>query len=106
MKKDELQKELEMLSIELEKGMQIIEEVQAKSGINVYTSTRKRSVVEVRHIAMWLVSRNTRLKLIDITRIFNMKSHASIKHSIAFVDDMIATNRGFREKYVELLGCS
>ena len=106
MKKDELETILEELSIEIEKALGIIEDVQMRTGINIHARTRKRSVVEVRHIAMWLVSRNTRLKLIDITRIFNMKSHASIKHSIAFVDDMIATNRGFREKYVELLGCS
>lgn len=60
--------------------------------------SRSREIVEVRHIAMYLVCWHTTLSLKAIGKIFN-RDHSSVIHARDTVSDLLDTSAEFRYKF-------
>jgi chromosomal replication initiator protein len=54
--------------------------------------------MEPRHVAIWLTRELTDNTLADIGKRFGGRSHATVKHSIAWVDELRKTNRVFLDQ--------
>lgn len=59
--------------------------------------TRKKEVVEVRHVAMWFMHKYTKLTLENIGRKFN-RDHSSISHACKRIDNMMSVYIQFHSK--------
>jgi chromosomal replication initiator protein len=69
----------------------------------IQAKTRKRDVVEARQVAMYLAKRNTKESLSAIGRNIGGKDHATVVHACKTVDNLLETNRDFREKWLPLI---
>ena len=58
--------------------------------------------MEPRHTAIWLARELTDNTLADIGKHFGGRSHATIKHSIAWVDELRKENRLFYDRITAL----
>lgn len=61
-------------------------------------SKRNKELMEPRHVAIWLTRELTDNTLADIGKKFGGRSHATVKHSIAWVDDLKKKNRVFQDQ--------
>ena len=61
-------------------------------------SKRNKELMEPRHVAIWLTRELTDNTLADIGKKFGGRSHATVKHSIAWVDDLKKQNRVFHDR--------
>lgn len=59
---------------------------------------RNKELMEPRHIAIWLTREMTDNTLADIGKRFGNRTHATVKHSIAYVDDMKEKDRLFHDR--------
>ena len=57
-----------------------------------------RSFAEPRHVAIWLTRELTDNTLADIGKHFGGRSHATVKHSIAWVDKSKKEDRIFEDR--------
>jgi chromosomal replication initiator protein len=65
--------------------------------------TRKREIVEARQVAMYLAKRNTKESLAVIGRNIGSKNHTTVLYACKTVDNLLETNRSFREKWLPLI---
>lgn len=65
-------------------------------------SKRNKELMEPRHVAIWLTRELTDNTLADIGKKFGGRSHATVKHSIAWVDELKKQNRVFHDR-IEVL---
>lgn len=61
-------------------------------------SKRNKELMEPRHVAIWLTRELTDNTLADIGKRFGGRSHATVKHSIAWVDELRKTDRLFLDR--------
>lgn len=61
-------------------------------------SKRNKELMEPRHVAIWLTREMTDNTLADIGKKFGNRTHATVKHSIAWVEDIKAKDRIFHDR--------
>ena len=61
-------------------------------------SKRNKELMEPRHVAIWLTRELTDNTLADIGKKFGNRSHATVKHSIAWVEDLRKQDRLFHDR--------
>ena len=61
-------------------------------------SKRNKELMEPRHVAIWLTRELTDNTLADIGKKFGGRSHATVKHSIAWVEDLKGQDRVFHDR--------
>lgn len=61
-------------------------------------SKRNKELMEPRHVGIWLSRELTDNTLADIGKRFGGRSHATVKHSIAWVEDLKKQNRVFHDR--------
>jgi chromosomal replication initiator protein len=66
------------------------------------TNTRKREIVEARYISMYFSKQKTRHTLDYIGESIGGKDHATVLHACKTVNNLMETDRKFREKIDEL----
>ena len=79
-----------------------IESFYDVSHIDLIGAKRKKDIMEARHVAIWLTRALTDNTLADIGKKFGGRTHATVKHSIAWVDDLKHDDRLFHDR-VEML---
>lgn len=84
---------------------EIVEVVAKETGISaaqMKVRNRKREVVEARQISMWIINGKTKLSLESIGAYFenngHVFDHATVLHAIRTVNNLIETNKAFRNK--------
>lgn len=65
--------------------------------------TRKRDIVEARQVAMYLSKRNTKESLAKIGSAIGGKDHATVIHACRTVENLLETDRVFRDKWMPLI---
>lgn len=60
--------------------------------------TRKREIVEARQVCMWWLKNNTKQSLNDIGSYFGEFDHATVLHACKTVNNLIDTNKAFKQK--------
>lgn len=65
-------------------------------------SKRNKELMEPRHVAIWLTRSLTDNTLADIGKKFGGRSHATVKHSIAWVDELSKKDRIFVDRVESL----
>lgn len=83
-----------------------IAEIVSKS-LNIRLSdmrsrTRKRPIVEARHIAMYLIRKHTDITLKETGGLFGGRNHATALHACDTVQDLIDTNKFFKNLIISL----
>ena len=68
----------------------------------IFTSTRKRHVVQVRQAAMFFAKKYTELSLAQIGIQCGDKDHATVLHAIRTIENMKATNKEYKDKLDEI----
>jgi len=68
----------------------------------IFTSTRKRDVVQVRQTAMYFAKKLTELSLAQIGAQCGNKDHATVLHAIRTIDNMKETDKDFKDKLEEI----
>lgn len=63
---------------------------------------RDLEICEARHMAMFLIKKYTGASLSAIGKFFGNRDHTTVIHSIKHVNDMITTEKGYREKIFEI----
>jgi len=69
---------------------------------SIQSSSRKRDVVEARHIFMYLMAERTHKSLEKIGKIVN-RAHSSVIHAKKQTEALIITNKDFRSKYYMII---
>ena len=69
----------------------------------IHIKTRKREIVEARHIAMHIALLNNCGSLAFIGREIGNKDHSTVIHANKTVKNLLETNAVFRDKYGELI---
>ena len=59
--------------------------------------TRKREIVELRQIFLWLLRNKTTMPLKAIGRMCGNRHHTTVMHSTRLVNDLADTNKKYRE---------
>ena len=70
--------------------------------VAMQSKTRKQNVVFARHIAMYIMRNKYKMTYYSICFIFN-RTHATAIHAIENVENMVATDKFFREKFESIL---
>jgi len=70
---------------------------------NLKGRSRVREINDIRQICMWVIRHGTSMSLHNIGAIF-LRDHSTILYAISHVDNMIQTDRVYREKVEEILG--
>lgn len=68
------------------------------SHVSLVGSKRNKELMEPRHVAIWLTRELTDNTLADIGKKFGNRSHATVKHSIAWVEDLRKQDRLFHDR--------
>ena len=66
------------------------------------SKTRKREIVQARQIAMYMCRNFTKISLAAIGQQIGGKDHATVVHSCNIVQDLIATNKTFKQYVVDI----
>lgn len=85
-------------TISIEHIQHIIETLYDVSHEDLIGNKRNKELMEPRHICIWLVRELTDVTLADIGERFGRRSHATIKHSITWVEDKKKKDRLFFDK--------
>lgn len=89
--------------ITIEQIQRTIESFYDISHEDLIGSKRNKELMEPRHVAIWLSRDKTDETLADIGKRFGNRSHATVKHSIAWVEDKKAASRTFGETLDRLI---
>lgn len=68
----------------------------------ILTSSRKREVVQARQIAMYLSKQYTKNSLSSIGQTIGKRDHATVLHACKQVNDLISTDKSFRNSVLEI----
>jgi chromosomal replication initiator protein len=63
---------------------------------DIFTESRKRAVVQVRQIAMYLASKHTKLSLANIGARIGKRDHATVLHSCNIVEGRLGIDKSFK----------
>lgn len=85
-------------TVSIEHIQHIIETLYDVSHEDLIGNKRNKELMEPRHICIWLVRELTDVTLADIGERFGRRSHATIKHSITWVEDKKKRDRLFFDK--------
>lgn len=66
------------------------------------SNTRKRPIVEARQIAMYLIRKHTDEIFSNIGKMFGGRNHATALHACDTVQDLIDTNKFFKNLIISL----
>ena len=83
----------------------IIEKVCAHYKVetaSIHTKTRKREVVQVRQIAMYLAKKHTDTSSSKIGHIIGNKDHATVLHACKIVKDQVQVDKAFKAEVEEI----
>jgi chromosomal replication initiator protein len=72
---------------------------------DVFSATRKKAIVQVRQIAMYLAQKHTKLSTSAIGAEIGKRDHATVLHSITAVESHICTDKKFKAE-VEAIDAS
>ena len=68
----------------------------------IHTKTRKREVVQVRQIAMYLAKKHTDASSGKIGQLIGNKDHATVLHACKIIKDQIEVDKAFRQELEEI----
>lgn len=66
--------------------------------VDLIGSKRNKELMEARHVGIWLTRALTDNTLAEIGKKFGGRTHATVKHSIAWVDDYKKRDRNFHDR--------
>lgn len=69
---------------------------------DIFTSSRKQAIVQVRQIAMYLAQKYTKLSSARIGALIGKRNHATVLHSCKIVEDRIHVDKTFKSKVDEI----
>lgn len=69
---------------------------------DIFTSSRKQAIVQVRQIAMYLAQKYTKLSSARIGLLIGKRNHATVLHSCKIVEDRIRVDKAFKGKIDEI----
>lgn len=69
---------------------------------DIFTKSRKASIVEVRQIAMYLAHKHTKLPISKIGILVGNRNHATVLHSVKTVEEQMANNNAYKQKVEEI----
>ncbi len=84
--------------ITIEQIQKAVESYYDISHSSLIGSKRNKELMEPRHVAIWLTRELTDNTLADIGKKFGGRSHATVKHSIAWVDELKHDDRVFHDR--------
>ena len=90
--------------ITVEQIQRAVEKYYDVSHDDLIGSKRNKELMEPRHVAIWLSRDKTDETLADIGKRFGNRSHATVKHSIAWVEERKANSRTFYDKLEHIVG--
>lgn len=64
----------------------------------VYTKTRKRDVVQVRQISMYLAKKHTDISTSKIGQLIGNRDHATVLHACKIIKDLVEVDKSFKSK--------
>lgn len=68
----------------------------------VYTKTRKRDVVQVRQISMYLAKKHTDISTSKIGQLIGNRDHATVLHACKIIKDLIEVDKSFKSKIEDI----
>lgn len=68
----------------------------------VHTKSRKREIVQIRQIAMYLAKKHTNSSSSKIGKLIGNKDHATVLHACKMVKDQVEVDKNFRSKIEEI----
>lgn len=83
----------------------VMESVQEFTGIPIEVfvgKSRKNALIEARHLSMYFIRSKTNLRLIDIAKLHNKKTHVPVLHGCNKVRDMSKHERVFSQRLAKL----
>ncbi len=81
----------------------IIRRVEKFTGKRVRNKSRKRDIVDARHISIYLIRNNTSLSYHQIGIYFGHKHHATIIHACKSVEDLLKVDKNYQNQYQKLI---
>lgn len=87
--------------ITCENIIQIVQNIFGIDNKTFNSKTRKREVVFARQAAMHLCKKHTSQSVSRIGMYVGGRDHATVLHALKSVDDLLATDTSFKEKYLE-----
>ncbi len=85
----------------------ILKNIHNYTGVSkkdIIINTRRREIVESRQLAHAIAKKHLTYSLAYIGREIGGKDHATVLNSTKAVNNLIKTNRGYRDKFSELIG--
>ena len=68
----------------------------------IHSKTRKREVVQVRQIAMYLAKKHTEISASKIGMLIGNRDHATVLHACKIVKDLVEVNKPFKSELEEI----
>ena len=68
----------------------------------IHTKTRKREVVQVRQVAMYLAKKHTETSSSKIGQLIGNKDHATVLHACKTVKDQLEVDKEFKAEIEEI----
>jgi len=90
--------------ISIEYILQVVSEYFNTDENSILSNTRKREIVQVRQVAMYFAKQLTKMSLKSIGARLGKKDHATVLHAINTVNDLMQTDRRFKNQIEELEG--
>lgn len=88
----------EGLHISIEGIQSLVQSTYSVSRQDLVSNKRNKEIAQPRHIAIWLSRELTDSTLQEIGRHFGGRTHATVKHSIAWVEETMETDRLFQDR--------
>jgi chromosomal replication initiator protein len=90
--------------ISIEFILQVVSDYYHIDENSILSSTRKREIVQVRQVAMYFAKQLTKMSLKSIGVRLGKKDHATVLHAINTVQNLMETDRHFKNQIEELEG--
>ena len=68
----------------------------------IHTKTRKREVVQVRQVAMYLAKKHTETSSSKIGQMIGNKDHATVLHACKIIKDQVEVDKAFKQEISEI----
>ena len=95
---------LEKREITMENVLQTITEQMAVSQKELFSKSRKQSLVRCRQLAMYLTHKYTNMAYAEIGRRFGGRDHTTVMHACSQIQGRIASDSDYRHQVEELEG--
>lgn len=89
-------------SLSIEDVQKAVEKYYDIDHTSLVGNKRNKDVMEPRHVAIWLCRELCDRTLADIGKHFGGRSHATVKHSIAVIDDAKRDDKTFYDRVMQL----